>query len=144
MAPGAPTDPLPSTNFLVEIDGITRSRYTSVNGLGSELDVIDERDGSDPRVTHKAPGATHIEKLILRWPTDDDRELSDWYQRMLDGQLDRRNGSIILLDRSGTPRVRWNFVAAWPAKWQGPSLNAGGDDIATETVELAHEGIVRV
>jgi phage tail-like protein len=134
-------DPLRSANFLVEIDGITRTRFTLVAGLESDVDVVEEREGSSPRHTQKVPGSAHTQNLVLRWPTDDDRELNDWYQRILDGQLDRRNGSIILLDETGSARVCWNFVNAWPAKWQGPSFDAEGHDIAIETLELAHEGI---
>jgi phage tail-like protein len=134
-------EPLRSANFRIEIDGITRSRFISVDGLESEVDVIEEREGSDRRHSQKVPGSTHTQNLVFRWPTDDDRELNDWYQRILDGQLDRRNGSIVLLDDAGNPRVRWNFINAWPAKWRGPSLQAEGNDIAIETVELAHEGI---
>ena len=55
----------------------------------------------------------------------------------------RKNGSIIVLDRAGRETVRWNFVNAWPAKWTGPSFNAEGNDVAIETLELAHEGLVK-
>lgn len=143
MATSNPTDPLLAANFSVEIDGITRTHFISVDGLGSEVDVVEERDGADPRHSHKVAGATHTGNIILRWAADDDRELSDWHQDIVAGQTDRRNGSIILLDDTGNPTIRWNFVEAWPAKWQGPSLNAEGNDIAIESVELAHEGIVR-
>jgi phage tail-like protein len=134
-------EPLRSANFLVEIDGIMRTRFISVNGLESDVDIIEEREGTDPRHSRKLPGPTHTQNLVLRWPTDDDRELNDWHQRVVDGQVDRRNGSIILLDDAGTPRIRWNFVSAWPAKWNGPSFDAEGDEIAIETIELAHDGI---
>ena len=55
----------------------------------------------------------------------------------------RRNGSIVLLDLDGTEKVRWNFVRAWPAKWEGPDLDAAGTNVAIETLEIAHEGIER-
>ena len=132
---------LRTANFLVEIDGITRTRFTSVEGLESDVDVVEERQGSDPRHTQKVPGAMHTNNLVLRWPTDNDRELNDWYQSILDGQLDRRNGSIILLDAASNPTVRWIFTNAWPARWRGPSFDAESNDIAMETLELAHEGI---
>jgi phage tail-like protein len=134
-------EPLPSANFVVEIDGIIRSHYLSVSGLLSEVDVIEERDGADPRHSRKVPGSSHIHNLVLCWPTDDDRELNTWYQSVLDGQPVRRNGSIILFDGTGTPRVRWNFVNAWPVKWSGPSFQADGTDIAIESIELAIDGL---
>jgi phage tail-like protein len=55
----------------------------------------------------------------------------------------RKNGSVILLDRQGNEKIRWNFVNAWPVKWTGPSFNAKGNDVAIETLELAHEGLAR-
>ena len=39
--------------------------------------------------------------------------------------------------------ARWNFVRAWPTKWDGPDLNAVANDVAIELLELAHEGIER-
>jgi phage tail-like protein len=143
MAMSPQTDPLRATNFLVEIDGITRSRFVSVTGLGSEVDVVEEREGTDPRHSHKVAGTTHTQNLVLRWPSDDNTELTDWHQRIREGQPDRRNVSIVLLDETGSARIRWNVIAAWPAKWEGPSLNAESNDIATETIELTHEGITR-
>ena len=49
--------------------------------------------------------------------------------------------SNIVLKRRGQEVKRWNFYNAWPSKWDGPDLNAEGNDIAIETLELAHEGL---
>jgi phage tail-like protein len=37
--------------------------------------------------------------------------------------------------------LRWNFVRGWPAKWEGPALNAKANEVAIETLEIAHEGL---
>jgi phage tail-like protein len=74
--------------------------------------------------------------------TDDD-ELYAWHRSAVTGNIQRKNGSIVLLDRQGQEKIRWNFVNAWPSKWDGPDFNAEGNDIAIETLELAHEGIER-
>jgi len=34
-----------------------------------------------------------------------------------------------------------NRFGAWPMKWQGPSLNGKGNEVAMESMELAHEGL---
>ena len=58
------------------------------------------------------------------------------------GELqERKNGSIVLLGRDGNEVARWNFVRAWPTKWTGPNLDAGGSEASIETLELVHEGI---
>jgi phage tail-like protein len=73
----------------------------------------------------------------------DDRELYDWHRRVLEGDIERKNGSIILLNRKREEKARWNFVRAWPTKWDGPNLTAEGNDVAIEMIELAHEGFFR-
>ncbi|MFL5967988.1 MAG: phage tail protein [Gaiellaceae bacterium] len=50
----------------------------------------------------------------------------------------------MLLDERGQEQVRWNFVDSWPCKYIGPHLNAKSNDVAIETLELAHEGLERV
>jgi phage tail-like protein len=49
--------------------------------------------------------------------------------------------SIIMTNQSGAQVARWNVQRAWAVKWQGPTLNASGNDVAIETLELAHEGL---
>ncbi len=73
----------------------------------------------------------------------DDRELYDWHRRVVEGDIERKNGSIVLRNRRGEEVARWDFVRAWPTKWDFPDLNAEGNDVAIETLELAHEGIKR-
>ena len=63
---------------------------------------------------------------------------------VVDGQASqRKNGSIVLLDRDGTEKVRWNFLQRLAGEVDRPGLNAEGNDVAIETLELAHEGLVR-
>jgi phage tail-like protein len=48
---------------------------------------------------------------------------------------------VAIFDLTGTELMRWNFDNAYPVKWSGPALNATGDAVAVETLELAHEGM---
>ena len=57
----------------------------------------------------------------------------DWHRSLLQGQNDRRNGKIILLDDGGAEVVRWVFREAWPRKWEGPRWNAMNNEVAIET-----------
>jgi phage tail-like protein len=86
---------------------------------------------------------TKHSNIVLKWGLADDADLYNWHRDAVNGKVQRRNGSIVLLDRQGQERMRWNFVNAWPAKWDGPDFNAEGNDIAIETLELAHEGVTR-
>jgi len=140
---GQRIDPYANFNFLVEIDGITRAAFHEVSGFDSTIDVIDHREGGENTTLRKLPGMTKHSNIVLKWGLTDDAELYNWHRDAVQGRVSRRNGSIVLLDRQGQERMRWNFVNAWPSKWDGPDFNAEGNDVAIETLELAHEGISR-
>jgi len=141
MATGARVDPHVNFNFLVELDGITRAAFQEVSGFDSTIDVIEHREGGDNTTPRKLPGMTKHSNIVLKWGMTDDVELYKWHRDAVRGTIARKNGSIVLLDRAGQEVARWNFVNAWPTKWDGPDLNAEGTDVAIETLELAHEGI---
>lgn len=133
-------DPYKNFNFLVEIDGIARAAFSEVSGLESETSVVEYRTGSEPG-TRKLPGLTKYSNIVLRRGITQDRDLWNWRQTVVTGSAERRNGSIVLLDDDRTEVVRWNFRNGWPCKWQGPALNAKNNEVAIETLEIAHEGL---
>jgi phage tail-like protein len=143
MATGVITDPFVTYNFLVEIDGITRAAFQEASGFDSTIDIIEHREGGENTTVRKLPGLTKYSNITLKWGITDDRELYDWHRQIVEGDMLRKNGSIVLLDRKGEEVARWNFVRAWPSKWDGPDLNAEGTDVAIEMLELAHEGVER-
>lgn len=145
MPTGQRVDPYGNFNFLVEIDGITRAAFQEASGFDSTIDVVEHREGGENTTPRKLPGLTKYSNITLKWGLTDDRELYDWHRQWVlgDPSAQRKSGSIILLDRQGNEKSRWNFVNAWPTKWDGPDFNAEGNDVAVETLELAHEGIER-
>lgn len=143
MATGQVPDPHGNFNFLVEIDGITRAAFQEASGFDSTIDVIEHREGGENTTLRKLPGLTKYSNIVLKWGLTDDRELYDWHRETVLGNVERKNGSIVVLNRLGEEVARWNFVRAWPTKWDGPDFNAEGNDIAIETLELAHEGVER-
>ena len=143
MGTGVRIDPFLNFNFLVEIDGITRAAFHEVSGLDSTIDVIEHREGGDNTTPRKLPGMTKHSNIVLKWGMTDDQELYQWHRDVVNGTVQRRNGSIVLLDRRGQEVARWNFFKAWPAKWTGPSFTAEGNDVSIEQLELANEGVER-
>jgi phage tail-like protein len=133
-------DPYGRFNFLLEIDGVVQAGFTEVSGLTTETSVIEYREGSDKTPPRKLPGLTKYSHLVLKSGLTKDRSLWAWRKTVIDGVVRRANVSVILLDDSRQPVVRWNFREAWPCKWEGPVLNAKASEVAIETLELAHEG----
>ena len=140
---GQRVDPFGNYNFLVEIDGITRAAFHEASGFDSTIDVIEHREGGDNLTPRKLPGMTKHSNIVLKWGLSDDIQLYKWHLDAVKGNVQRKNGSIVLLDRQGQEQVRWNFRNAWPSKWDGPDFNAEGNDVAIETLELTHEGVER-
>jgi phage tail-like protein len=131
-----------SYNFLLEISGITGEAKTivggfkSVSGMDSETEVIEFKQGND-RVVRKKPGRT----TYANTATDD---LWTWRNNIEKGLIDRRSGSIIVLDQDlETEVARYNFYEAWPAKWYVPEMDSDSSNMAIEKIELATEMVER-
>lgn len=144
MPTGDRKDPFHVYNFKVELDGIARAGFRECSGLDSSQDPITYREGTDPLTDRKLPGLVKYSAISLKWGMTDDAELWAWRKKAIDGKYERKNGSIILLDQTGAEKARWNFINGWPSKWTGPSFNATGNEVAIETLEIAHEGLARV
>jgi len=141
---GQMIDPYRDFNFLVELDGIIQASFTECSGFGATTEVIEMREGGDNTTVRKLPGKTTYKNITLKWGLTNSTELWTWYQQVAEGNVIRKNGSIVVYDLANHVEVvRWNFVRAWPTDWEGPTFNAKGTDIAIETLVLAHEGITR-
>jgi len=143
MALGNRGDPYLNFNFLVELDGITQAGFTDCSGFGSTTEPVEMNEGGFNSASHKFVGRTKQNNLTLKWGLTDSRELYNWYRDVVNGKIQRKNGSIIVLDLEGQEKVRWNFREGWPTKWDGPDFTAKGNDVVIETLEIAHEGIER-
>ena len=144
-ATGARVDPYVNFNFLVELQGVVEASFRECSGLEATTEVIDFRQGGDNTTVYKLPGKTSYGDITLKRGLTGSAELWNWRRLVIEGQVQRKTGSIVVYDLANrTEVVRWNFVNAWPTKWTGPELNAMGNEVAIETLVLAHEGVVRV
>jgi len=140
---GERVDPFRSFNFLIEIEGIAQGSFTECSGLGSTTEAIEFRQGGDNAV-RKYVGLTKNPDVTLKWGSTPSTELWEWRQRIVDGNIDRQNVSVVVYDMDRSTEVaRWNLTAAWPSKWELSGLNAKGNEILVETLVLTHEGVVR-
>jgi len=102
MTVGARSDPYFSFNFLVEIKGRLVGGFSEVRGLEAEVEVKDYREGGLNNYIHKLAGpARYPGNLVLKRGLTDAATLITWYQEVSQGIINRKSGSIILLDRRG-------------------------------------------
>jgi phage tail-like protein len=134
-------DPYRAFNFRVEIEGIAEASFAECMGLESSIDVLEYREGGDKTSnTRKLPGLRKYTNITLKRGYTQNKDLYNWHRKILDGEIDRRNGSIILLDDQRTDVLRWTFHRGWICKYEGPTLNAKSSEVAMETIEICHEG----
>ena len=141
---GGRNDPYGAFNFIVEIDGLDANAvagFMEVSGLEAEVGVIEYREGGDPTVVRKLPGLRKYSNITLKRGYTDSRALYEWWKETVDGQTHRRNGSIILLNETREPAVRFNFLQGWPCRYSGPHFDAQLGAVAIETLEICHEGL---
>jgi phage tail-like protein len=143
MATGDRKDPLLGFNFGVEVDGMLVAGFSEVSGLQSEAEIEEYREGGVNEYMHKRAGPIkYSANLVLKRGISDAAGLWSWYADVAQGKIQRKTVSIVLMDSACEERQRWNFRRAYPVRWVGPGLRAAAAEVAVETVELVHEGLV--
>ena len=141
---GTRLDPYLAVNFLVEIDGLIVGGFSKVDGLESTIETQDYVEGGRNEYVHKVLKGTTYPLLVLSHGLTDIDSLWAWHERVRRGVVERKNGTIMLLDRQRVPVMWWNFAEALPVKWAGPSFDASAESqVAIERVELTHRGITK-
>jgi len=118
--------------------------FSEVSGLSQEVQAIEYRDGlmSGTTLPLKRPGLKKAGNITLKKGlVADNIELYNWLNNNGQPNVERRDLVITLLNDEGAPVFIWSIAQAWPVKCEGPGLKAAGNDIAIESVDLAHEGI---
>jgi phage tail-like protein len=142
MATADRRDPYRSFNFQLEIDGVPLGAFAEASGLTAEGDAVDYREGTDRQNSvRKLVGLRKFTNITLKRGYTQDRALWRWHGNIAAGQPDRRNVTIVLMNEAHEPVLRWHAENAWINKIEGPSFKASGNEIAMESVELAHEGL---
>ena len=127
--------------FRVEIEGITSAGASEVTGLLIETETEPYEEGGVNDFIYQLPKRTKYQHITLKRGITDLDDMWNWFQKVVSGSFERKNGAIILMDSSGNDSWRWDFFEAYPVKWTGPELKADSNTVAFETIELAHHGI---
>ncbi len=134
--------PVPKFHFSVDWGG-TRIGFTEVSGLDVSLEVIEYREGNSPEYHKtKQPGLAKYSNITLKRGTfKGDNQYFEWLNTVQLNKIERRDVTISLLNENHEPVVTWQVKKAWPVKMQSADLKADGNEVAIETLELAHEGL---
>jgi phage tail-like protein len=147
MPPVIHQDPLPSFNFLVIVTGVSDDgsdvlgAFSEVSGLEASLPAIKYRTGAETITERQIPGKVEYPNIVCKKGSTGDIRFWNWIVEAINGRVRRTEGAVVLLDENRQEYLRYTFSRAWPTKFTGPSLNANTNDIALDTLEIAHEGL---
>jgi len=132
--------PLPKFHFQVEWGG-SKIGFTEASGLDVETEVIEYRDGASPEYHKiKMPGMRKYSNITLKRGTfQGDNEFFDWFNTVSLNTIERRDLTLSLLNEEHSPVIVWKIKNAFPIKVQSTDLKSDGNEVAIESMELAHD-----
>ncbi len=134
--------PLPKFFFEVKWDSEVMS-FQEVSGLDIESQPIEYRHGDSPQFsTIKMPGIKKSGNVTMKKGVfKSDNKFWDWFNKIKMNTIKRLPVTISLLDEEKKPTMVWTLANAWPTKITGTDLKSEGNEVAIETIEIAHEGV---
>ncbi len=134
--------PLPKFYFQVKWDSEV-ILFQEVSGLDVEAQVIEYRSGdSSVFSTVKMPGIKKYTNVTMKKGVfKSDNKFWDWFNKIKMNTIKRVPVTISLLDEEGKPTMVWILTNAWPTKITSTDLKADGNEVAIESIEVAHEGL---
>ncbi|VAX31039.1 FIG00613894: hypothetical protein [hydrothermal vent metagenome] len=134
--------PMPKFHFQVKWDAEVMS-FQEVSGLDIESQPIEYRHGDSPQFsTIKMPGIQKSGNVTMKKGVfKSDNKFWDWFNKIKMNTIKRIPVTIILLDEAGGTTMTWTLANAWPTKITGTDLKSDGNEVAIESIEIAHEGV---
>ena len=134
--------PLPRFYFQVKWDSKVML-FQEVSGLEIEAPPIEYRNGDSKEFSViKMPGIKKTGNVTMKngvFKSDD--KFWDWFNQIKMNTIRRAPVTISLLDEAGAPTMVWTLRNAWPTRITGTDLKSDGNEVAVESIEIAHEGL---
>ena len=134
-------DPYLGARFFVEIDGVDQGGFTECTGLQAEVEVNRLQEGGNNGFVHKLAGRTKYTNVVLKHGMTDSSDLWDWFEDVTQGQIERKDVSVVLYDDERTrsaplePARSFSIKVGWPGLQCRPSKPS-----PSRRCELAHHG----
>ena len=121
----------------------TVMHFQEVSGLDVEAQPIEYRSGDSPVFsTIKMPGIKKYGNVTLKKGfVPNNSQFVEWHNQITMNTVKRTTMTITLHDESGAPAMTWTLSNAWPTKISSTDLKSESNDVAIDTIEIAHEGL---
>jgi phage tail-like protein len=137
-------DPLPVFCFHVQLPGYgNEAFFKSVSGLRYETEIVPVKEGGQNLTTYQLVGSVKWSNIVLKQGFTKDSGLLKWRKEWTEPRGGKRlDGTITQLNTALQPRASWTFKRGWPIKWEISEFDASKNELAIETLEIAHEGLI--
>lgn len=118
--------------------------FSECSGLEMTMDVEDYMEGGNNNTVLKFPTRIKWNNITLKKGLTLGTELWDWFDSFVQGKGERRDGLIILNNEAQLPQVAWGFRRGLPISYTAPPMNASQNEVAVESIQIAHEGLYQI
>jgi phage tail-like protein len=133
----------PQLNFEVTIPALKSLQvgfFTQATGLSLQIDVLEYLEGGRNDMVHKLPSRVKQGNITLKRGLTTEEAMLAWFKASV-AAVSPTDLAITLYDSAGNPKRAWSFAQAYPVKWTVSDFNAGGTEVMTESLEIAHQGM---
>jgi phage tail-like protein len=143
MPLGIRLDPTPSFKYGVLISGVLMAGFSSCTGLEVSRETKEVVEGGINDHVHVLPGPMKHTRLTLKRGIIFTSFMWEWlHVGMYDLSVMRLPIVITLYSVDGIPTRVWAVSDAFPVKWSAGDLKSDSNEVAVETVEFAHNGLL--
>lgn len=137
----------PMPKFRFEVDFGTEMKdvaFQEVSGLDSDNQLIAYRKANSTLFsTEKMPGIAKYGNITMkRGVFVNHNTFWNWYKEIMMNTIERQTIVIKLLDEAGNVTMKWQLNKAWPTKITSTDLKSNGNEVAIDTLEIAHEQLI--
>lgn len=126
-----------------KVDTLSLGAFTTCDGLGMEVVLEQREEGGNNFFVHQLPGRLKYPNIKFSRPINQDSEkVAQWFMSVANGAFKRTNGEIVAKTPDGKVIARWSLMGVLPVRWTGPGFSAESPKVATETIEIAHQGFL--
>lgn len=148
MADAPDYDPWGNFYFSFELDKVEVAHFLECSGLKTSAAVFEIEEGGATHNVHKRTGMSKWENIVLKKAVAKDHTFAEWRDKYLQAPSEGwklrtdTTAAIVLRNNKGEEIRRYTILQPFPVSWEGPSLSGGGSDLSSETLEIAHQGIL--
>ena len=114
-------------------------RFQKVSGIKARVDTAELIEGGENLFAHSLPRGVRYDNLILeRGMVIGSRLSSDFNVPMRLFKFTPSDVLVSLLDENSFPIANWLFMEAFPVQWSISDLDANGNTVVIESMELKY------